>query len=216
MPFINGRYYMNPVYGRAVELARDTETARDDSQSEGQDSQWVTIGGRHVLIQPMQARDPQHKNSEKRSTIAKTARKYSGSSEWAFAKRKGNFAPDTNKCNQYVYDVTKEAGAEAAFAGSDGKSRPPLAAEWADPNTKIANRTVLGKNEKPEPGDVAAYKLHGGTSFSGHSGIVTSVDSNGLVHAMAAHDQVVGPDEKFNPGVGAATITYRRFRGGSR
>jgi hypothetical protein len=75
---------------------------------------------------------------------------------------------------------------------------------------------VLDKNEKPQPGDIAAYKQSGGgEAYSGHSGIVSSVDPNGLVHAMAAHDQVVGPDDKFNPGVGAAVITYRRFTGGS-
>jgi hypothetical protein len=156
MPFINGRYYINPVYGRAVEHARAAEAARGNSQSEGQDSHWVTIGGRHVLVHETQTGHMQHKNSEKRSSIAETAAKYNGSTEWAFAKRKGNFAPDTNKCNQYIYNVTKEAGAEAAFVGSDGKPRPPLTAEWADPNTKIANWTMLGKNEKPEPGDVAA------------------------------------------------------------
>jgi hypothetical protein len=110
--------------------------------------------------------------------------------------------------------VTKEAGAPVSVTGSDGKSRYPLAGELADKNTKIANWSVLGPGQKPQPGDIAAYKLPGGgTSFSGHSGIVTSVDRNGTVHAMAAHEKVVGPDNKFNPGVGAAVITYRRFTG---
>jgi hypothetical protein len=56
-------------------------------------------------------------------------------------------------------DVTKEAGAPVSVTGSDGKSRYPLASELADKNTKIANWRVLGKDEKPQAGDVAAYKL---------------------------------------------------------
>jgi hypothetical protein len=113
-----------------------------------------------------------------------------------------------------VYDVTKEAGAEARVAGSDGKPRPPLASEWADPKTKITNWRPLAKNEKPQPGDVAAYKLsRGGTSFSGHSGIVTSVEPDGFVHGMAAHDDKVGPDDKFNS-QRDRPVTYRRYEPG--
>jgi hypothetical protein len=85
-----------------------------------------------------------------------------------------------------------------------------LAAEWADENSKIDNWRVLGKDETRQAGDVAAYKLSGGgASYSGHSGIVTSVDANGTDHAMAAHEHVVGPDE-FNRSVTPAVI-YRRY-----
>jgi hypothetical protein len=142
-------------------------------------------------------------NQQTREDIANTAEKYNGSTDWAFAAKKGAFACNTNKCNEFVGDVTKEAGAPVSVTGSDGKQRYPLAGELADPNTKIANWRALGPNEKPQAGDIAAYKLPGGgTSFSGHSGIVTSVDRNGTVHAMAAHEKIVGPDNKFNPGVG--------------
>ena len=70
--------------------------------------------------------------------------------------------------------------------------RAPTAGELASPGLKIATWDVVSS---PQRGDIAAYKLSGGgTSYSGHSGIVTSVDSNGFVHAMAAHAIVVGPD----------------------
>lgn len=42
---------------------------------------------------------------------------------------------------------------------------------------------------------------------------VTSVDSNGIVHAIAAHRDVVGPDDKFNSN-DTRRVTYRRFGGG--
>jgi RHS repeat-associated protein len=152
-------------------------------------------------------------NQQTRADVAATAEKYNGSTDWAFSKQKGAFACNTNKCNAFVGDVTKEAGAPASVTGKDGKSRYPLAAEWADKNTKIDNWRALGKGEAPQPGDVAAYKLSGGgASYSGHSGIVTSVDANGVVHGMAAHENVVGPDNKFDRSV-TPTVVYRRYTG---
>ncbi|MGB2590172.1 MAG: RHS repeat-associated core domain-containing protein [Candidatus Acidiferrum sp.] len=174
--------------------------------------------GAQTLNQQQQAaaaqQQAQNQNQQTRANVAATAEKYNGRTDWAFAAQKGAFACNTNKCNEFVGDVTKEAGAPVSVTGSDGNARYPLASELADKNTKIANWRVLGKDETPQAGDIAAYKMSGGgTSFSGHSGIVTSVDPNGTVHAMAAHDKVIGPDNKFNPGVGAAVITYRRFTG---
>jgi hypothetical protein len=195
---------MNPASGRAIERARAAQaiSARQDSNHQEPSSHWVTIHGRHVLIKeaPKAARDK----------IAGIAGKYNGSTNWGFAKRKDNFPPNTDKCNKFVYDITKEGGAEPLVIGSDGKQRPPLAAEWADPNTKIANWKALGENEVPQPGDVAAYKLPGHTGYTGHSGIVISVDPDGTVHAIAAHANVVGPDDKFQQVPG---VTFRRYTG---
>jgi hypothetical protein len=155
----------------------------------------------------------QNTNEQTRANVAATARKYNRSTGWAFSKQKGAFACNTNKCNAFVGDVTKEAGAPASVRGTDGKSRYPLAAEWADKSTQIAGWRALGPGETPQPGDVAAYKLSGGgVSYSGHSGIVTSVEANGVVHAMAAHENVVGPDDKFNS-TPTRTVTYRRYEG---
>lgn len=173
----------------------------------------MTIEGRHVLIQETQDRNAT-RAQRTREKIAHIAESYNGSTDWAYAVRKGAFACNTNKCNAFVGDVTKEAGAPASVIGSDGKSRYPLAAEWADKNTTVANWRVLGPGEMPQPGDVAAYKLSGGgTSFSGHSGIVTSVDPNGTVHAMAAHADAVGPDDKFQPGSREHSVVFRRYKG---
>jgi hypothetical protein len=110
--------------------------------------------------------------------------------------------------------VTTEAGARALVVGSDGKPRPPLAAEWADPRVAISGWRVLGPNETPQPGDVAAYKLTGGgIYYSGHSGVVVSLDPDGTVHAIAAHNDKVGPDDKFNP-TREHPATFRRYIGG--
>jgi len=217
VPIVNGRFHINPAHGRAVERARLARAERNAlprhrNQEDEQSGHWVTINGRHVLIDEAQAG---RASRSARDRIAATAEKHSGSTAWAYAKRKANFPVGTNKCNKFVYDVTKEAGAEATTIGSDGKPRPPLAAEWADPNAIIPGWRLLGPNETPEPGDVAAYKLPGGgTRFTGHPGIVTSVGANGTVHAIAAHESVVGPDEKFQPRRGI--VTYHRYAGDQR
>lgn len=213
MPFINGRFYANPAYGRALEHAR-ANSAPDPSIAEDSDTHWVTINQHHVLIHEGRTTDDK-RTRKTREAIVRTAKKYNGSADWAFDKKKDDFPPGTNKCNKFVYDVTREAGAPAVVIGSDGRPRPPLAGEWADQNTPIAGWRVLGKSEMPQPGDVTAYKLPGGgAAYTGHSGIVTAVDPNGTVHAIAAHENVVGPDDKFNS-TPHRIVSYRRYEGGS-
>jgi len=153
VPFVNGRFYMNSAYGRAVERARSAQGNPNQPAQQGSAPHWVTIQGHQVLIGDEDAR---RSRRTKGARIAATAEKYSGSTAWAFAKRKDNSGPGTSKCNKFVYDVTKESGAEATVIGSDGKPRPPLAAEWADPSVEIPGWRVLGKNETPQSGDVAA------------------------------------------------------------
>jgi hypothetical protein len=83
MPFLNGKFYMNPAYGRAVERARASEavSAHDDSQQQGQGDHWVTIDHRHVLIQETQAGRAQHKaqlHSAQRREVIRIYNEYSG------------------------------------------------------------------------------------------------------------------------------------------
>jgi len=66
---------MNPAYGLAVERARAAQAASNhhDPQKQDQDAHWVTIDGRHVLIQKTQAGQVQAKepssNEERYLTI---------------------------------------------------------------------------------------------------------------------------------------------------
>ena len=61
MPYINGRFYINPAYGRAVEAARAAAAARDaapnhDQERQQQGGHWVTIDDRHVFIHERQVK----------------------------------------------------------------------------------------------------------------------------------------------------------------
>jgi rare lipoprotein A (peptidoglycan hydrolase) len=69
MPFINGRFCMNPAFGRAVESARDNGAASHqyESQEQDQDSHWVTINGRRVLIHEGQGGREQDANQNKQN-----------------------------------------------------------------------------------------------------------------------------------------------------
>jgi len=187
---------------------------------EGNDP-WEVLGGDSIIrgIMAMFSAAPQAKREAqralitggapasiaKRKKIDEVARKYNGSHLWDFAVNKDNFPRNSNKCNKFVYDVTKEAGAEAVVAVS-GTSRPPLAAEYADKNTAIPNWRPLVPGENPQPGDIAAYKLSGGgVRFSGHCGFIV-IGGNLSAH----YDGVYGVAGQFenNP-----DTRYRRYTG---
>ncbi len=154
-------------------------------------------------IDPLGLVEGSPNNIFKRISIDELALGYKGSTMWCFACRKGNFPKNTNKCNKFVYDVTTEAGARPLVKG-----RQPLASEWATPSVKIPNWRSLNPSETPQPGDVAAYKLpDGGTSYSGHTGIITSDESSNI----SAHDDAVYPvPDQFS---GNPNTNYRRYTG---
>lgn len=206
--YFGGRYY-SPVLGRWITpdpyfLEKETMAVVEKALSA---NFYAYVRNNPVsLIDLIGFIEDSPSNIAKRKLIDAIARGYDGSTLWAKAAKKDDFAKGTNKCNKFVYDVTKEAGAEGLVS-----KRPPLAAEWADENTTIKNWRVLPKGEEPQPGDVAAYKLSGGgTLFSGHTGVMISGE-NDTVTNMSAHEfsvytkkgQFIDKDKK----------TFRRFTG---
>lgn len=162
-----------------------------------------------IRLDPLGLVEGSPANIAKRKVIDKIARGYNNSKAWCFTCRKGGkfpFPKNTNKCNKFVYDVTNEAGAEALEKG-----RPALASEWAASYVDIPNWRPLLPGETPQPGDVAAYRLTGGgTSFSGHTGMVTSDGSSGTTNTSAHANSVYPTPDQFstNP-----NTRYRRYTG---
>ena len=85
MPYINGRFYMNPAAGRAIERARAAQavSARQDSSHQEPSSHWVTIHGRHVLIDETHLGRSRHISPRDKTyldkyydAVARLARKY--------------------------------------------------------------------------------------------------------------------------------------------
>jgi RHS repeat-associated protein len=194
----------------------------DDSglQSQGEDATQVALD--QTADQKNSDAKAEQQNADIRENIAANAEAQVGSSAWAYSIRNGTFAAGTWKCNEFVGDMTKNAGAQATVLVKDGKplldakgdSRPPTPAEWANKNRgdAIPNWRVLTPGETPQRGDVAPYRLPGCSDCNGHSGIVVGVGPHGEVRAIAAHSDKVGSDNSFQPVNGTV---YSRFIGGS-
>jgi RHS repeat-associated protein len=152
--------------------------------------------------------------------IAEVARSKVGSHAWDYDKEKDNFPKNSNKCNKFVYDVLKEAGASPGtpntnflkeLFGIDGY--PPTADQWADPNYKIPHWRVLQPGETPQPGDVVAQQIDYADA-TGHVGIV--VGNGQTVSQWSEPMEVVGKND-FGFRTGDAEmgrtdqVVYRRY-----
>ncbi len=211
MPFINGRFYMNPAYGRAVEQARTAAATSHPHQPQDPNAHWVTMDGRHVLIreaQPGRAsiHEVSQKNRGRRAAIADAARKHDGDTSMPYT-------PGHPTCNLFVQKAVAESGApKPVVRKADGTIGAPSAAEWA--NSPVPGWRFLEPGEIPQPGDVAARKENFADA-TGHSGIVVSVSKDGVVTAMAAHQSAIGKDMSFQPGSQKSpnNNVYRRYTG---
>jgi RHS repeat-associated protein len=146
-------------------------------------------------------------NLWKRVKIDLIAQGYDQSTAWAWDAKKDDFGEGTKKCNKFVYDVTKEAGAEALVETAPGETRPPLSIEWADKDTQIGNWRTLKEGEKTLPGDVAAFKW---SSQSGHVGIMI-VNKEGKLTNISAHEKIVAT--KLGQFENRRYTVYRRYTG---
>lgn len=151
----------------------------------------------------------QNTNQQSRDALAAAAKSSVGSTAWAY-----DTPPCGNKCSKFVADTIHSIGADASFDLGGGKSRAPLAGEWANTKAKISGWRVLGADETPQPGDVAAVHImnvHQGAT--GHVGIV-ALDPSGRLSAVAQGDHGLGYDHNFIHGY--ADVTYRRYTGGTQ
>jgi RHS repeat-associated protein len=133
-----------------------------------------------------------HELIEMRKNIANTALKYNGSTRWAEAVENGNFPEGSYKCNQFVYDVTTEAGASPGLPNGIFKRYPPTAGDWGNPNVKIKGWRVV---KTPIKGDVASIPLPPGSGATGHVGVVFNPGST----VSAGTNQVTWSDWGFRP-----------------
>ena len=151
----------------------------------------------------------QSTNQQSHDALAAAAKSSVGSTAWAYET-----PPCGNKCSKFVADTIHSIGADATFDLGGGSSRAPLAGEWANTKAKIGNWRVLGADETPQPGDVAAVHImnvHQGAT--GHVGIV-ALDPSGRLSAVAQGDHGLGYDHNFIHGY--ADVTYRRYTGGTQ
>ena len=89
---------------------------------------------------------------------------------------------------------------------SNGGS-PLVAAQWANPNFEIPGFRVLGPNEAPMPGDIAAV-IRPGDGFTGHVAIVTN---NGMTTGTWT-GEIIMENNNFIKRDGE-NMVYRRWEG---
>jgi RHS repeat-associated protein len=145
-----------------------------------------------------------------------------GSTAWNYDVRKGDFPAQSNKCNVFVSDVATKAGASpgnpnvtnpgwSKLPFINKKYGPPFASQWADPRYNIPGWTVLGTNETPRRGDVAAYK-YSYSDASGHSAIVTgfgyTIGTSGSNNGISKTKFGFDPTLSHN-----VPIIFRRYKG---
>jgi hypothetical protein len=146
-----------------------------------------------------------------RQKIVEAAQKQIGSGDWHFDVAKGNFGPNTDKCNLFVYDMLTDAGASPGLPNGHRywKQYPPTAGNWADPSFSIPGWRVLSSGESPQPGDVVAQRIQWPNGATGHVMIVgpnassIGVGDSEMIESVAA--KMMGKDK---PG---GLLVYRRY-----
>lgn len=116
-----------------------------------------------------------------RDKIAETAASHINEESWALDGWRGNFFPGRNKCNLFVAEVARAAGAPVPNIHGRLKLSPPSAKDWADPKVKIKGWSQPF-HKGWRPGDVVAIP-HAYSDATGHVGIV--VEGNMSVSAAA-------------------------------
>jgi len=142
-----------------------------------------------------------------RNNIVRIAENNEGSTAWGYNVAKGNFPAGCNKCNLYVYDVLKKAGASPGLPHYNG-TNPPTAADWANPFVVIPGWVVLTRNQPRLPGDVVAQQENH-SDATGHMGIVIGPNLTSSFSAIT--QQVTENDWGFRSDNGWAT--FRRYVG---
>jgi len=222
MPMINGRYYMNPQYGAALERARaaDEESVRVNGTPQ---PSWldrflglVPTGGEQeqisgldtnpsdIFSEPAESGEAYSQGAQNQPSTGEGSQANLDRREGiavATAAHEGDtsmpYTPGRATCNLFVQKAVAESGAPKPLVRkADGRMGAPSAAELAGDRVPPGWR-ILKPGESPQPGDIAARKEHFADA-TGHSGVVVSV-KNGAVTAMAAHATVIGKDMSFQP-----------------
>ena len=166
--------------------------------------------------------DNEDQQKSKGQEIADLAQSKVGSHDWDADKEKDNFPAGTNKCNKFVYDILKQAGASPGTPNGNpikkffgGQGFPPTAQQWADANYVIPNWRVLQPGESPEPGDVIAEKINY-SDATGHVGIVvgggqTVSQWSDPIEVVGQNDYGFRSDNNPKPYGHAKDAVFRRY-----
>ena len=144
-----------------------------------------------------------------RENIATVAKSHENEKKWSvnsFSSLLNGGMPGSFKCNAFVYDILREVGINVRKPNHQKYfDQPPLAGQWANRGYDIPGFRILGENEKPIPGDIAAISFPNHSDYTGHIGIVTGEDEN---ISQSSHTDKVSFSKYFSD---KPNTVYRRF-----
>jgi hypothetical protein len=126
-----------------------------------------------------------------RQKIIEAAQREIGSTAWDFDVAKGTYPEKTNKCNLFVYEMLNGAGASPGTPNGWRHPSPPSAGQWANPSYAIPGWRVLGPDEAPQPGDVAAQA----GNYSDATGHVMIVGPNNTFMGVGKPEHPHAPEK---------------------
>ena len=134
MPFINGKFYMNPAYGRALENVRANGPTDED-----QGGHRVTIKGHHVLIEEAQGGRTQHNNPKHAGHSVNRANSKPGIKAARIIFNETSGLQPANRNSVDLHD----ARVAMAHARSNGESMSHPPSTVSDTLTSTASRAIL-------------------------------------------------------------------------
>lgn len=147
-----------------------------------------------------------------RAKIADVARTHVGKEDWAYERRRGFFGPGKNKCNLFVAETLREAGAYVPNIEGRLHQYPPSAKDWADPKVVIKGWSAPF-HKGWRPGDVVAIP-HEYSDATGHVGIVVAGDKSVSAAALPpVPGTIVENDWGFRDPKEWGTPWFRRYVG---
>jgi uncharacterized protein RhaS with RHS repeats len=166
------------------------------------------VGGNPVhLVDVLGLEEGSPANVARRKAIETAARGHVGSRAFDVGVRYSQQYPANSwKCSGFVCRVLTDTGVPISVTPKNAESRCATAGELANTRWNPKDWRVLGSNEKPQPGDIFAYKLTptpGGPLYTGHTGFITSGGN------VAAHES--GVTERVDNF--AQLPAYRRYTG---
>ena len=110
---------------------------------------------------------------------------------WSYLKRRGIYCQEDWKCNIFVYEVLRAAGAKIPLIGgmlgwaTNGKyGYPPSASDWENKDIKIDGWAIT---KNPKPGDVVSTGEHVGI-YIGNGKMISAARDNIVMTDLKSYE----------------------------
>jgi RHS repeat-associated protein len=196
------RWFLQP--GDTLErVARQTgfTTAEIAAAGTNRNIKWSAVKGNESIAIPQTSR----------IQTFEAAAEQLGSTAWAYAGKKDEFGPNTNKCNKFCADVASQSGfrypRHRILWGLIERPSPATAGELGDPGVQLPGLSVVPEAQK-KIGDVVGFKKNF-SDATGHSAIYAGDVDIIKGGRDVRKDNQAQPGQDATIGAGEFTVNYR-------